>query len=267
MSLLAGILMLVMGGMSAQMTQEYVLTSDKQQQEYLDDLAKNAQEWYQRVSPQIELSGEAITEAQLLSQIAPTQKYGVRAAISGRYTKIVPPWTQPALGYRTILIWIPQEGGDTTSLSSTSESPTIDPLVLTTKKFRTWSTFGYQHEQLAKVSDLLVRTGLVLQNWARAQQGNRAGQTFDNFFRAADCSVTLIDHLPCVDTYTDINATQIPAYLGIAPTELMSQWGYAVEISNLLDSSTSTPPYSLALRIHSPISPTDYLISRIELPQ
>ena len=64
---------------------------------------------------------------------------------------------------------------------------TIDPVVASAKTYRSWSTLGYNQAQLAKLSDLLVRTGTLLQNWARAQQGIRSELVFDNVFRQSDC--------------------------------------------------------------------------------
>jgi hypothetical protein len=268
LALVAGMALLVIAGMNASITQEYVLNRNQLQQQYLDEVATSAEQWYERVAPTIELTGEAVSEATLLGQIAPTRKFGIRAQIGPRFTKTVSPWTQPALGYRSILIWIPQSGSDTTSVSTTADVPTIDPLVATTKTYRSWSTLGYQQTQLAKLSDLLVKVGSLLQNWGRAQQGTRAGQSFDNFFRQADCAAAAIaDHLPCLDTYVDLTTTTVPSYLGMSSTEFASPWGYSVEISNLLDSSTATMPYALSLRVHSPISTSDYLYAHIELPQ
>jgi len=266
-SLIAGVALLVMAGMNASITQEYVLNRNQLQQQYLDEVAAAAQAWYERVAPTIELSGEPVSESTLLGQIAPTRKFGIRAQIGPRFTKTVSPWTQPSLGYRTILIWIPQSGGDTTATSTTSETPTLDPLVVQAKAFRTWSTFGYQQTQLAQLSDLLVRVGSGLQGWARAQQGAHYGMSLDNFFRQSDCAAPATpDHLPCLDTYQDITTTSVPSYLGLSNAEFSSVWGYSVEISKLQNSSTATVPYSLSLRVHSPISASDYLISRIELP-
>ncbi len=266
-SLIAGVALLVMAGMNASITQEYFLTRDQLQKQYLDEVAASAQAWYERMAPTIELTGESVSEATLLGQIAPTRKFGIRAQIGPRFTRTVSPWTQPSLGYRTILIWIPQSGSDTTAVSTTSDTPTLDPLVVQAKAYRTWSTFGYQQTQLAQLSDLLVRVGSSLQSWARAQQGAHYGMSLDNFFRQSDCAAPATpDHLPCLDAYQDITTTSVPSYLGLSKAEFASIWGYSVEISNLQNSSTATVPYSLSLRVHSPISASDYLISRIELP-
>lgn len=266
--LIAGVALLVMAGMNAYITQDYWLNRNQLQQQYLDDVAVAAQAWYERVAPTIELSGELVNEATLLGQVAPTRKFGIRAQIGPRFTKTVSPWTQPSLGYRTILIWIPQSGGDTTAVSTTSDTPTLDPLVAQAKTYRTWSTFSYQQTQLAQLSDLLVRVGAALQSWARAQQGAQYGMSLDNFFRQSDCLTPPIPtHLPCLDTYQDITTTSVPTYLGLSNAEFTSIWSYAVEISNLQNSSSTEMPYSLSLRVRSPISPTDYLTSRIELPK
>lgn len=267
-SLIAGVALLVFAGMNASITQEFLLNRNQLQQQYLDEVAVAAQAWYERMAPTIELSGESVAEATLLGQIAPTRKFGIRAQIGPRFTKTVSPWTQPSLGYRTILIWIPQSGGDTTATSPTSDTPTLDPLVVQAKAYRTWSTLGYQQTQLAQLSELLVRVGSSLQSWARAQQGAHYGMSLDNFFRQSDCAAPAApDHLPCLDTYQDITTTRVPGYLGLSNAEFASVLGYSVEISNLQNSSTTTVPYSLSLRVHSPISKSDYLVSRIELPQ
>jgi hypothetical protein len=267
LTLITGIVLLVMGGMNAGLTQEYMLNRNQLQQQYLDEVAQAAQQWYERVAPTIELSAVAVSESDLLAQIAPTRKFGIRAQISPRWTKTVAPWTQPALAYRTILIWIPQGDGDTTAISTSSEAPVIGSSVEAAKTYRAWTTMGYQQKELAKLSDLLVRVGTLLQTWSKAQQVSRVGLEFDNFFRQADCSADAnFSRLPCLDTYVDITTTSVPSYLGVSNSELMTPLGYAIEISNLLDSSTTSPPYSLSLRVHSPISSTDYLTSRIEMP-
>lgn len=268
LTIVMGVALLVLTGMSSSLTQEYVLNRDQLQQQYLDEVLSASQAYYERMAPTIELSGEAVSEATLLGQIAPTRKFGIRAQISPRFTKTVSPWTQPSLGYRTILIWIPQTGTDTTAIATTDTDPTIDPVVASAKTYRSWSTLGYNQAQLAKLSDLLVRTGTLLQNWARAQQGTRSELVFNNVFRQSDCSASdSANHLPCLDTYVDVLTTTVPSYLGVSNAELASPWGYSVEISNLLNSSASAPPYSLSLRVHSPILVSDYLYARIDLPR
>lgn len=231
------------------------LNAERDQKVYLDEVMQNALRWYQRNAISIEASGQVVTPAQILAEIAPDNRFGIHAAVSNRLGLPCP--ADAVFGscvpYRVIVVWLqPISSSDTTTFDASTGSFVPDPVVVSAGTSRMLNTKLYQQGVLTQVSALLNTVATRLQNRARAQQSVIGEASFENYFRLSDCASELAGFLPCIDTYTDITTTIIPSQLGLSNQDFLTPWGDPVQVSNLLDSSTLNMPFSLALRVSTP---------------
>ena len=226
-AMLLGATLVLAGSFRAGVAQKVQLNLARDQNAYLDQVIKTAHDWYQRVALSMEVSGDTLTESELLQKIAPNQKYGIRAQLSSRLG--LPCASDAAFGtcapYRVIVVWLPP-------ISATDAT---------------------------SINERLKVTASRIQNYARAQQNITGLASFENFLRSSDCSRTVSGHLPCLDTYTAITSTTIPTLLGLPDSDFLTPWGDVILISNLLDSSVSAMPYSLSIKASSPWGQTTTL--------
>ncbi len=75
-----------------------------------------------------------------------------------------------------------------------------------------------------------------------------------NHFRALGPACTAsLDDMPCIDVYSDVaSAADFALLLSLDPSMLVSAWGARFTVSNLADSQTVSPPYSMAIRAALP---------------
>ena len=261
-AMLLGAALVLAGSFCASVVQKTQLNLAREQRIYLDGVIKNAHDWYQRVALTMEVAGDTPTESELLQKIAPDQKYGIRAQVSSRLG--LPCASDATFGtcapYRVIVVWLPPiSSTDATSFTASTGSYVIDPVVLAAGTSRVFNTLLYQQGLMVQINERLKVTASRIQNYARAQQNLMGGASFENFLRSSDCSRTVSGHLPCLDTYTTITATTIPTLLGLPDSDFLTPWGDVMLISNLLDSSVSSMPYSLSLKASSPWGQTTTL--------
>lgn len=254
-TMLLGAMLVLAGSFRARVVHQAQMTFEQDQRLYLDTVIKNSHSWYQRVALSIEVTGDTPTEIDLLQQIAPERKFGVRAAISSRLG--LPCSTTASFGscvpYRVIAVWLPPiSSADTTTFNQANGTLSPDPAVAAAGTTRIFDTKLYQQGQMVQISELLKKTASQLQNFARAQQSVIGSPSFENYFRSSDCGRAKSGHLPCVDTYQPITRTTIPTMLGIPDGDFQTPWGDVVQISNLLDSNNASLPYSLSIRASSP---------------
>ncbi len=254
-TMLLGAMLVLAGSFRARVVHQAQVTFDQDQRQYLDTVIKNSHHWYQRVALSIEVTGDTPTEADLLQQIAPERKFGVRAAISSRLG--LPCSTTASFGscvpYRVIAVWLPPiSSPDTTTFNQANGTLAPDPAVAAAGTTRIFDTKLYQQGLMVQISELLKTTASRLQNFARAQQSVIGSPSFENYFRSSDCARAISGHFPCVDTYQPITSTTIPSMLGMPNSDFQTPWGDVVQISNLLDSNNSSMPFSLSIKASSP---------------
>lgn len=254
-TMLLGAMLVLAGTFRAHVVHQARMTFEQDQRQYLDAVLKNAHAWYQRVSLSMEVTGQTPTEAELLQQIAPERRFGVRALISNRLNTSCP--TSAAFGscvpYRVLVIWLPPiSATDQTVFNQANGVFVPDQTVFAAGTARIFDTKLYQQGLTVQISELLKSTAGRLQNFARAQQGVIGAPSFENYFRSRDCARAVSGYLPCIDTYQPITSTSIPTMLGMPESEFKTPWGDVVQISNLLDSNNSTVPFSLSIRASSP---------------
>lgn len=261
-AMLLGATLVLAGSFRAGVAQKVQLNLARDQNAYLDQVIKTAHDWYQRVALSMEVSGDTLTESELLQKIAPNQKYGIRAQLSSRLG--LPCASDAAFGtcapYRVIVVWLPPiSATDATSFNASTGSFVPDPVVLSAGTSRIFNTLLYQQGLMVQINERLKVTASRIQNYARAQQNITGLASFENFLRSSDCSRTVSGHLPCLDTYTAITSTTIPTLLGLPDSDFLTPWGDVILISNLLDSSVSAMPYSLSIKASSPWGQTTTL--------
>lgn len=260
-ALLLGTTLILAGTLRSRLAQHIQMNLSREQSTYLDAAINNAKLWYQREALTLELSGRTPNESEILQKIAPDHKYGLRAQVSNQLGL---PCTTSAFGtcapYRVIAIWLPPiSATDTSAFDLSNGSFTPDPATLASGTSRLFNSMAYQQGLMVQMNESLKRTAIRIQNFARAQQNFAGFTSFDNFLRSSDCSQPNSMHLPCIDTYTPITSTTVPSMLGLADSELMTPWGDVIHISNLINSNTTSLPYSLSIQATSPWGQTAVL--------
>jgi hypothetical protein len=254
-TMLLGAMLVLAGSFRAHVVHQARVTFEQDQRRYLDDVLENAHHWYQRDSLSMEVTGQTLTEAELLQQIAPDRRFGVRALVSNRLNTSCP--SDAVFGncvpYRVLVIWLPPISSiDQTTFNQANGAFVPDQSVLAAGTTRIFDTKLYQQGLTVQISELLKSTAGRLQNFARAQQSVIGTSSFENYFRSKDCSRAVAGFFPCIDTYQPITNTSIPGMLGMTESDFKTPWGDVVQISNLLDSNNATVPYSLSIRASSP---------------
>jgi hypothetical protein len=180
--------------------------------------------------------------------------------------------TRPAegLSYRSVLVLFPndtddQNPPDLANFVATGNFATCADASRACEP-RAYALFSSQETE----RDLTRETHMRLQKIAqKAQSYFKARNLQDpernisvNYFRrpTGECNV-LPQDLGCHDTFTPLayvagdtsyTRTTMATNLGLTDEELFSAWGGPIESSNLQDSSTTEPPFSLVIRAKRP---------------
>ncbi|TAM17715.1 MAG: hypothetical protein EPN65_09860 [Pandoraea sp.] len=216
---------------------------------YLSSAEVAVRAWYRQNAASIDSPGFAMTGPQILAAAGVMRQYGLQAAVSDELGLPCAGGVDTCVAYRTIALWLPPGSGpDTTVFDPTTGK-------LTPAAHVTWAAISGQSIEQAALSQSLralgdLQTGLQSYFLTR-QQDDSTGTTDTNWFRASPCGVAS-SALPCVDTWTAGDQTGIPALAGIDAHRFYDAWGQPIHVSNLLDSSSSATPYSMALKTVTP---------------
>lgn len=177
--------------------------------------------------------------------------------------------TEGEFSYRVLVLYLPSE-------SDVTNPPNLAQFELTgvfqpcsnmaaecaPRQFVLISSYDLQKELTREAQARLNKVAY------RAQAHFKARMLLDpernvgvNYFRkpSGSCVASPAD-LDCLDTYTPL-ASQTPGGWSVSPTakalqltdeELVSPWGQPIEASNLLDSETTAPPFTMAFRVPKP---------------
>ncbi|MBC8738473.1 hypothetical protein F6X40_16990 [Paraburkholderia sp. UCT31] len=196
-------------------------------------------------------SGSFRNPSQFLSLAGITPKWGMQAAVSNVLSA-------RGVAYTVVALWIPTS-------TDTQNPPSFDA---------TTGTFNSCPNAAAPCAPraYALVSGLTLQQQAlqsalqqlndlaaKEQEYFKAKALFDpdhdigiNYFRAPDGNCDDPNQMPCIDQYTAVGSTAVPPLLGIPASTQMNPWGLPLETSNLQDSSSAAPPYSMAFRTSTP---------------
>lgn len=247
-SAILGAIAVMVLSFSSLAVQKAAFGSEERMAREVEDALAQLQAWYERQADTIAVSGVTPTEAQL--QAALTRPYpGMRLAMSSSMaTPGCTAGTTGCIPWRKIAAWYPatQPPSATTTQDGLPVSEFTGDAI-----WRVYSSQAWYFDRFAQTQTKMSELSRSLMSWFAAKQGiNPVSMHSANFWRASDCSNPGLA-LPCVDTYTSITTSGVSALLGLDASDVTPAVGAGIEFSNLQDSST-TAPYSVALRVSMP---------------
>lgn len=214
-------------------------------QAYINEVSTKIGAWYKANLRTID-TGSNPTEAVIISGSGITVKNGLRVKSSDLITS-------GEIKYRIFGIWIPDVTPDTTAFNLVSGVIT-PPVPLHSYVYTYYNGLVDEIEAYTLTQKRLDRLAIVLQSFSTAKMLNNGESDIGiNRFRPDICpSAAIAGQIPCLDTYTDLNIPEIRLATGLSSTELTDAWGDNFFGSNLVDSSTVSPPYSMAIKVTTP---------------
>lgn len=210
--------------------------------------------------------GNALAEDALVSQAGISLRYGLRLAISDVLTVPGEP-----VSYRKVLLLVPSAHidledlnlGEFFTLGRTPFCQTIAEVECAQGLIRVFSSQPIQQEYTAQARGQLTRIASAAQSYFRAQMLQDPERNLSvNYFRAPSGSCgSVTGQMPCIDAYTalatlDLAGRPTPhsaaVILNLSNQDLITPWGSPVEASNLQDSESTTPPYTMSFRVRTP---------------
>lgn len=177
--------------------------------------------------------------------------------------------TEGDFSYRVLVLYMPSESDSTNppNLAQFELTGVFQPCAnaaaeCAPRQFVVISSYDLQKEMTREAQARLNKVAY------RAQAQFKARMLLDpernvgvNYFRkpSGSCLGSPAD-LDCLDTYTPL-ASQTPGGWSLTPTakalqltdeELVSPWGHPIEASNLQDSESTAPPFTMAFRVPKP---------------
>lgn len=230
---------MVMGASSLQ-AQSAANRQVRDREAYLKDTAQQLEAWYRSRVSTVDIVADAPDPDVVAQEANVSKRYGVRIAVSNRIVT-------GDLGYRVIVLWIPAAQPD----ASTFDPNTAAFVPATGVEYQVVNGQPIQQQAISETRRTLSNIAVSLVNYFAARYETGGKDVSINYFRPdATCSSTG-EGLPCWDTYTSVSGVDWGS-LGLPNLALNDAWGNAIEISNLADSQTAAPPYSIAIRAHTP---------------
>ena len=212
---------------------------------YLDDIQQRVETWYRQNAAAIDGNPTyAIAPPALWAQVGIVPKPTLQVAISDRLAGA-------QVWYRRIAIWLRRTDPDSSAF------------VAATGAFTPGIGVSYRVIDGEAIEGALLEETLEGMKAFAGQLERRFRAKFEadpfrtltvNHFRALGpaCSASL-DDIPCIDVHTDVaTAANFGMLLSIDPQTLTSAWGGRYSVSNLQDSRTASPPYTMAIRVSLP---------------
>lgn len=214
--------------------------------------------WLDELSP-----SNAFTVDDLLKNANVQLQYGAQAALSDVLMA-------EGVSYRTLVIYMPSDSDavnppDLTAFQTTGEfSPCTNPSAYCAPRlYKTYSSFDLQKELAKEAQARLAKVAFKAQSYFKARMLLEPERNVSvNYFRKplGEC-VSASNDLGCLDTYQPLaihdtaggySTSEVAQHLGLTAEELFSPWGPPIEASNLEDSETSAPPYTMSFRAANP---------------
>lgn len=212
---------------------------------YLDDVAAKLAAWYARNAATIDSAPTYnVVAATLWANLGIDPLPTLRVTVSDRLTG-------PTVRYRRFAIWLRRSATDSSAIDSATGVFTPGANVL-------YREISGEPIQAALLDDTLTRMKVFagqLEKRFRAKFESDPFRSLSvNHFRPASGSCTAgLDDLPCIDAHTDVQtAANFTTLLALDSSRLVSAWGQRFTVSNLADSQTAAPPFSMAIRSSLP---------------
>lgn len=247
---LLGLVFVVSVGMLRTEDHARLNRSDADRRAYMLDATNRLTRWYAYSSGTTGGSAGQIDMTAALAQAGVIPRYGLRAASSSRQTDGLVSW-------HVLALWLPEptrvQGENLDTATGVFNQGTLissgQPALLV------HAVIDGHASQLAKFSESQRRLRIVasrLENMFSRLRDVDPYQTVGmNWYRASDCGDIKAGELPCYNTYTSLASTVVPMLAGSSPDTNVNAWGAAIEVSNLIDSSI-TSPFSMAVQTSLP---------------
>jgi len=196
------------------------------------------------------------TAASVLSAAGVTPRWDAEARLSRVLLK-------DGLSYRVLVLYMPSE--------SDAANPPNWARFDATGEFQPCGNMGANcaERQFVVISSLELQQEMAREARARLTQAAYRAQTFFkarlmldpernvsvNYFRVSSgsCSGSSALEVGCLDTYQSlVDAERSAVALGLQGDDLVSPWGRPIEASNLLDSESEMPPFTMSFRTRTP---------------
>jgi type II secretory pathway pseudopilin PulG len=249
-------------GYSSYYSKRASLTLEQSQQEYLYDAKARMLEAY--TAKALQVDSDLTYEAYHLSPGTPDpgkvwlamagipEKWSVSVGVSNRLTK-------DGVKYTSVTLWLPTETDSTNAPSydpatGTFQSCSTPPCAV--RGSTTFDGYGIQLDARNKSYAVLNSAAVKAQSYFKARYLTDVVRDIStNHFRAprGSCGTVTSDEMPCIDNFTPLGATSVPALIGLDSLVLTNAWGLDVEVTNLGGgSSTTLAPYTMAFRTQDP---------------
>jgi type II secretory pathway pseudopilin PulG len=235
---LFGLLSAIAVGLVAGDVEGLRLDAEPSRSRYLADAQARLGRWYQQNAATLDdgVSVLPATDA-IFAQAGVAQRFNVQMGVT--QSVVV-----NGVGSRQIVVWLPDASGNATfDVMTGALTPTPQHSV----RIR-----GHDVQQRLVVitQERLGKAASTITSWAASAERSQPALAGTNLMRRSVCAASAMA-LPCWDAYVPVDWVPILGFAG--PEEIRKDaWGRDIEVSNLLDSSSVTPPYSLSLRAVTP---------------
>lgn len=220
--------------------QALVSRSNAEKLEYLDNASEKVETWYRSHLSTVDALVDAPSIDTVVAEAGITLRLGLKLVASQRLTR-------DNVAYRVFVLWLPQADPD----ASTWNPATGDFSPAQGAEFRLVSGYALQSEAIAETERAIKSMAISLVNFFAARYEAGGKDVSINHFRPDGTCSGATGLFPCLDTYTPANAIDWSA-IGLSPLDMRDAWGNPLQLSNLLDSNTTGPPYSIAIRSQTP---------------
>lgn len=181
-----------------------------------------------------------------------SKKWNVSLGVSDRLTR-------EGVKYTSVTLWLPTETDGTNppvfdAATGNFQSCTNAPCPA--RVFTTFTGLGIQLDARNKTYALLNTAAVKAQAFFKARYLSDVLRDISvNHFRAprGSCGTVGPDEIPCIDNFTALRMTPVPALIGLDSQVLTNAWGTDLEVTNLAGgSNTASAPYSMAFSTRDP---------------
>lgn len=254
---------LVLGYSSIMVRQQHNSLAASQKAYLAESVALVAKAWRFSAYAIDHTGANATTAQDVLTLSGARMRYGVRAVLSRPLIDMT-----SNTSYRNFVMYLPTPDDeaspfDEASFVSTGEVAACTGAGCDERLLATFSSLHVERELAAETSARLDRIAAKAQAYFRARMSQDPERNISvNYFRrpSGSCVVGPLD-LGCLDAYESLTeaaagggvaATRVAQILGLGSQELLNGWGLPMEASNLLESSTAEPPFTMAFRTRTP---------------
>lgn len=252
-------------GYTGVMVHEEAQSQQQRGQGYVDSVVRAVEQSW-KAAPKIVDSpsvSNTTTAEQLLADASVRVQHGLKVELSSVLN-------QDGVYYRAFVAYLPSitDESNPPDLATfkatgvfkpcTTPGPTcVEPV------FNVYSSLELEKELMADTQNRLLRIAYKAQSYFKARMLLDPERNIGvNYFRAPHGSCTVSGHdLGCTDFYTPLASMvsaggytphHVAITLGLTTRETFTPWGDPIEFSNLEESQTSGPPFTMAFRAPLP---------------